>query len=89
MFEGRVLIEEECGKDTNEIINGAIIHIDIAFEESDVWVKGDEIEDFGLNSLAWATPRGGGFNETEIVRNSCCEIVVRINGLHLLIFYYI
>ena len=41
----RVLIEEECGEDTNEIINGTIIHIDIAFEESDVWVERDEIED--------------------------------------------
>ena len=89
MFEGRVLIEEECGEDTNEIIDWAIIHIDIAFEESDMGVKRDEIEDFGLNSLTGATPRGGGFDETEIVRNSCCEISVRVNGLHLLIFYYI
>tara|TARA_E500000178_G_C16391009_1_gene474451 strand:+ start:106 stop:357 length:252 start_codon:yes stop_codon:yes gene_type:complete len=83
------LIEEECGEDTNEVIDGTIIHIDIAFEESDVCVERDEIEDFGLNSLAWATPRGGGFDDTEIVRNSGSEIVVRNNGLHLLIFYYI
>jgi len=87
--EGGVFKEKESGNDTDEIINGAIIDIDVTFVELDVWVEGDEFEDFWMNFFAGITPRGGGFDDTEIVRDGLSVIIIRFNGLHLLIFYYI